>query len=61
MDIKAIKTERDYNDILKRLELIFDAPVNSVEGEEAETLSLLIEDYENRHYPIETPDPNRGN
>ena len=57
MDIKPIKTEQDYNEALKRLENIFDAPVNSKEGDEAEILSLLIENYENKFYPIDAPDP----
>ena len=57
MDIKPIKTEKDYNIALKRLEEIFDAPPNSKEGDEAEILSLLIDNYENEHYPIEAPDP----
>jgi HTH-type transcriptional regulator/antitoxin HigA len=39
------------------LEVVFDAGPNSPEGDEAELLSLLIEDYENKHYPIEAPDP----
>jgi HTH-type transcriptional regulator/antitoxin HigA len=57
MEIKLIKTEEDYRNALKRLEVIFDAPVDSVEGDEAEILSLLIENYENKYYPIEAPDP----
>ena len=57
MEIKVIKTESDYNEALKRLEVIFDAPVNSKEGDEAELLSILIERYEDVHYPIEAPDP----
>jgi HTH-type transcriptional regulator/antitoxin HigA len=57
MDIKPIKTEQDYDKALERLEQIFDAPVNSKEGDEAEILSLLIENYENKFYPIEAPDP----
>ena len=57
MEIKPIKTERDYENALQRLEIIFDAPINSVEGDEAEILSLLIENYENKEYPIEAPDP----
>ena len=57
MEIKPIKTEKDYNKALERLELIFDASPNSKEGDEAEILSLLIENFENKHYPIETPDP----
>ncbi|MCF8370231.1 MAG: hypothetical protein K9H64_01330 [Bacteroidales bacterium] len=57
MDIKAIKTEEDYNQALKRLEEIFHAPVNSKEGDEAEVISILIEKYEDECYPIEAPDP----
>lgn len=37
--------------------MIFAAPVDTKEGDEAEILSLLIENYENEHYPIESPDP----
>ena len=57
MKIRVIKTEEDYNQALKRLEVIFDAPVDSREGDEAEILSILIEKYEDEHYPIEAPDP----
>ncbi len=57
MNIKPIRTEEDYNNALERLELIFDAPIHSKEGDEAEILSLLIENYENMHYPIDAPDP----
>ena len=57
MKIKVIKTEEDYNKSLKRLEVIFDAPVNTPEGDEAELLGILIEKYEDEHYPIEAPDP----
>jgi len=57
MDIKAIKTEEDYNLALKRLKVIFHAPVDSKEGDEAEVLSILIEKYEDENYPIDAPDP----
>ena len=57
MKIKPIKIEKDYKKALKRLELIFDATPNSKDGDEAEILSLLIENYENKHYPIDPPDP----
>ncbi|PTN07969.1 type II toxin-antitoxin system HigA family antitoxin [Mangrovibacterium marinum] len=57
MDIKAIKTEDDYNQALKRLDEIFHAPVDSPEGDEAEVLSILIEKYEEEHYAIDAPDP----
>lgn len=57
MEIKVIKTEEEYNKALKRLEAIFDAPADSTEGDEAELLSILIEKYEDEHYPIDPPDP----
>ena len=57
MEIKLIKSDEDYRNALKRLEKIFDAPIDSMEGDEAEILSLLIENYENKYYPIEAPDP----
>ncbi len=57
MNIRPIKTENDYQESLKRLESIFDALSNTKEGDEAEILSLLIENYENKYYSIEAPDP----
>ena len=57
MEIRPIKTEKDYENALTRLEKIFDSPTDSLEGDEAEILSLIIENYENQHYSIEAPDP----
>jgi HTH-type transcriptional regulator/antitoxin HigA len=57
MELKPIKSEQDYREALKRLEVIFDAPIDSKEGDEAEILSLLIENHENEHYAIAAPDP----
>jgi len=57
MKIKPIKSDKDYEKALERLEVIFDAPINSKEGDEAEILSMMIDNYENEHYPIEAPDP----
>ena len=57
MDVKVIKTEKDYNQSLKRLEEIFHAPIDSKEGDEAELISVLIEKYEDEFYPIVAPDP----
>jgi HTH-type transcriptional regulator/antitoxin HigA len=57
MEIRPIKTENDYEKALERLEVIFDASPNSNEGDEAEILTLLIDNYENQFFPIEAPDP----
>ena len=57
MKLKPIKTELDYFHALERLELIFDAVPGTNEGDELEILGILLENYENEHFPIELPDP----
>lgn len=57
MKIKPIRTEQDYREALKRLEIIFDAEPNSKEEDEAEIIIILIDNYEKQHYPIGAPDP----
>jgi HTH-type transcriptional regulator/antitoxin HigA len=57
MKIKVLKTEEEYYQALGRLEIIFDAPMDSPDGDEAELLGMLIEKYEEVHYPIDPPDP----
>ena len=51
------KNEEDYNQALERLDSIFDAKKGSIEGDELEILAILIENYENVHFPIGFPDP----
>jgi len=57
MNIKLIKTDTDYQQALKRLEVIFDAAIGTPDSDEADVLGLMIDDYEKKHYPIEAPDP----
>ena len=57
MNIKPIKTEEDYRDALKRMEIIFDTPIGTTESDEADILGLMIDEYEKKHYPIDAPDP----
>lgn len=57
MQIKPIKTEQDYQQALKRLEEIFDAKTDTRDGDELEILGILIENYEEEHFPIDSPDP----
>lgn len=52
-----IKTEEQYEAALERLNEVFDADPNTNDGQEAELLALLIEDYEEQHYQIDSPDP----
>ncbi len=57
MNIKPIKIESDYRIALKRLGEVFDAEIGTKESDEADILGLLIDDFENKHYPIAPPDP----
>jgi HTH-type transcriptional regulator/antitoxin HigA len=57
MNIKLIKTEADYINALKRLDVIFDAKIGTHESDEADILGLMIDEYEKKHYHIEAPDP----
>jgi len=57
MNIKLIKSDSDYNNALDRLNEIFNAKTGSIESDEADILGLLIDEYEQVHYPIDAPDP----
>jgi len=43
MNLKILKTEEEYNLALRRLEIIFDAPSDSSEGEERDLVGIFIE------------------
>jgi HTH-type transcriptional regulator/antitoxin HigA len=57
MNVQPIKSELDYQNALKRLEVVFDASIGTPESDEADLLGLMIDEYEKKHYPIEAPDP----
>ncbi len=56
MKLKPIKTKKDYQQALERLEVIFNAK-KGTEGDELEILGILVDQYENEHFPIDLPDP----
>ena len=57
MDIKPVKTEKDYSEALKRMDAIFDAEPGTAESDELEVKGILIDQYENEHFPTGLPDP----
>ena len=57
MELKIIKTKKDYHSALERFEEIFSAKGGTKESNEADVLSLLIQDYENKHYVIQASSP----
>ena len=56
-ELAILKSKKDYENALRRMEEIFEAKPNTVEGKEAELLALLIETYEDEHFKIDLPDP----
>lgn len=57
MEINPIKTEKDYDLALERVNTLFDAKPNTNEADELDILVTLIEKYEQIHYPIPEPHP----
>jgi len=62
MKTKILKTEQDYNEACERIYALIHSTDNAIgpdspEGEELELLSLLVEKYEQEHYPVNAPNP----
>ncbi|MEM7532183.1 MAG: transcriptional regulator [Chloroflexota bacterium] len=57
MDIKPIRTEADYEEALAEIDRLWGSPYGSPEGDKLDVLATLVEAYEEKHYPIEDPDP----
>lgn len=57
MEAKVLKTEEEYKAALTYIETLMDAKPGSPEEEQLELFALLVEKYEDEHYPIDLPDP----
>lgn len=59
MDVKPIRTETDYKAAHKEISALMESDPESgtVDGDRLDILSTLVEAYENRHFPMELPDP----
>lgn len=53
ISLKPIRSHEDYLEAQKQLESIFHEDLNSIEGQKAEILSILIENYERKMTPTE--------
>ena len=52
MEIQALRTDKDYKMALKRIDELIDCEDNSKEEMELEVISLLVWNYEEKHYKI---------
>jgi HTH-type transcriptional regulator/antitoxin HigA len=57
MEIKPIRTERDYERALREVERLMDAKPRSAEEDKLNVLATLVDAYESEHFPIDPPDP----
>ena len=57
MDIQPIRTEADHAIALQEIDKLWDAPDSSPESDKLDVLVTLVEAYEDKHYPILSPDP----
>lgn len=57
MNIKPIKTIKDYEDTLERIDTLMDSLPNTKEFDELDILTTLLEAYEEIHYKINIPNP----
>lgn len=57
MNIKPIRTEADYQEMLRRVESLMTAEFGTPEGDELDILATLVQAYESKHYPLEAADP----
>jgi HTH-type transcriptional regulator/antitoxin HigA len=54
---KPIRSEREYERALKKLEQLWGAKKGSVESNALDALATLIDSYEAEHHPVDPPDP----
>lgn len=57
MQPRIIKTETEYRQALQRIDQLIDAGPDTPEGDELQLWSMVVEAYEDVHYPILPPDP----
>ena len=57
MELKPIRTKKDYQAALKAIESLWSAKDGSANADRLEVLAMLVERYEREHYPIADPDP----
>jgi HTH-type transcriptional regulator/antitoxin HigA len=57
MNLKPIKNKTHYNQVLERINELWGAKRNTEKGDELDVLMLLVEKYEEEHYPIPPSDP----
>lgn len=57
MNLRPIRTKREYQAALKEVEALWDSREGTADADRLEVLVLVVEAYEQKHFPIEAPHP----
>ena len=57
MELKPIRSKKEYQAALAEVERLWDAPAKSAAADRLDVLTMLVENYERQHFPIADPDP----
>ena len=57
MQIRPIRTEKDHDEALARIDELMSAKLGTAEGDELDVLVTLVDAYEEKHFPMDAPDP----
>jgi len=57
VNIKPIRSQKDYRTALREIDSLMDAEAGSPAGEKLDVLVTLVEAWERKHFPMELPEP----
>jgi len=57
MEIKPIRTKKDYLAAVNEIERLFDARSGTADGDRLEVLTTLVTAYEEKHHSVPHPNP----
>lgn len=55
--LKPIRTKKDYTNSMKQIDILWDSKPGTIEYDNLDILITLVENYEEKNYPISSPDP----
>ncbi len=55
--IRPIKTKKNYENALRQIDKLLEAKKGTDAFDKLEILTVLVQDYERKHYPVLPPDP----
>ena len=57
MELKPIRSRKEYQMALAAIERLWDAPAKSAAADRLDVLTMLVESYERQQFPVLDPDP----